>query len=218
VLEAAGPVVGRPLLLSEVLEATEMLTITDRARERVLEFIQQEDGPVALRVTVQPGSPLAPEYELTLVDVADQQPGDTVLDQGDFKVYIDEESAGKLEGATVDWIETVHGGGFQVENPNLEPIGSTPPTGELAEKVAEVIDTRINPAVAMHGGRVALVDVRENVVYVELGGGCQGCSLAAVTLKQGIDRMLKEAFPQIVDVVDVTDHARGTSPYYEASK
>lgn len=193
-----------------------MLTFTDKARERVLEFMGQDDESVALRVAVE-GSPLAPEYELTLIDRADRQPGDSVVDGGGFEVYVDEKSAEKIEGATVDWIETMHGGGFQVENPNVKPLGSDAPRGEFAEAVAQVIDTHINPAVAMHGGRVVLVDVQENVIYVELAGGCQGCGMARVTLKQGIERMLKEAFPQITEVVDVTDHSVGTNPYYQAS-
>lgn len=195
-----------------------MLTFTDQARERVLSFIEQEESPVALRVAVQPGSPLAPEYELSLVDESDRRPDDQVVDVGGFKVYVDGGSADRLEGARVDWIETVHGGGFQVENPNVRPLGAEPPTGELAEAVASVIENRINPAVAMHGGRVALVDVRDDVVYVQLAGGCQGCGMASVTLKQGIERMLKESFPQITDVVDVTDHAQGANPYYQAAK
>ncbi len=195
-----------------------MLTFTDEARERVLSFIAQEESPVALRVAVEPGSPLVPRYELSLVDEWDQQPGDTVVDVGGFKVYVDPGSVEALEGATVDWIENIHGGGFQVENPNVRKIGSQPPQGELAEAVAQVIETRINPAVAAHGGRIGLVDVQDNVVYVQLAGGCQGCGMATVTLRQGIERMLKEAFPQIVDVVDVTDHAQGTNPYYQSAK
>jgi Fe/S biogenesis protein NfuA len=195
-----------------------MLTFTDKARERVLEFISEEDGAVALRVAIQPGSPLALEYELSLVEQSDEQPGDRVLDAGGFKVYVDEESVEKLEGATVDWVESMDGGGFQVENPNVKPLGSEPPTGELAEKVAQVIDTRVNPAVAAHGGRIGLVDVRDNIVYVQLSGGCQGCGMATVTLKQGIERMLKEAFPEIIDVVDVTNHSMGADPYYQSSK
>lgn len=195
-----------------------MLTFTDKARERVLKFISEEDGAVALRVAVQPGSPLAQEYELSLVEQSDEQPGDMVLDAGGFKVYVDEQSVDKLEGATVDWVESMHGGGFQVENPNVKPLGSEPPMGELAEKVAQVIDTRVNPAVAAHGGRIGLVDVRDNIVYVQLAGGCQGCGMATVTLKQGIERMLKEAFPEIIDVVDVTNHSMGTDPYYQSSK
>ncbi|UCC72491.1 MAG: iron-sulfur cluster assembly accessory protein [Gemmatimonadota bacterium] len=195
-----------------------MITFTDKARERVLAFIEQEESPVALRVTVQAASPLAPQYELSLVDALDEQPEDTVVDVGGFKVYIDEESAAKLEGATVDWVETVHGGGFNVENPNIKPIGSEPPTGELAQRVAQVIEARINPAVAAHGGRVALVDVRDDVVFVELAGGCQGCGMARVTLKQGIERLIKEMIPEVADVIDVTDHSMGRDPYYQASQ
>ncbi|NIR46396.1 MAG: iron-sulfur cluster assembly accessory protein [Gemmatimonadetes bacterium] len=195
-----------------------MLTLTDKARERVLSFIEQEDSPVALRVAVQSGSPLAPQYELMLVDASDEQPDDTVIDADGFKVYIDEGSAAKLEGATVDWVETMHGGGFQVENPNIKPIGAEAPTGELAERISQYIDSRINPAVASHGGRISLVDVRENTVFVRLSGGCQGCGMATVTLKQGVERMLREAFPTIEDVIDVTDHSMGTNPYYEAAR
>jgi Fe/S biogenesis protein NfuA len=195
-----------------------MLTFTDKARERVLEFMGEEEAPVALRISVQPSSPLAPEYELTLVDVSDEQTGDTVIEADGFKVYVDEVSVEKLDGATVDWIEEMRGGGFQVKNPNVKPVGSETPNGELAQRIAYVIENRINPAVAMHGGRVTLVDVRDNSVYVQLGGGCQGCGMANVTLKQGIERMLKESFPEITDVVDVTDHARGASPYYQAPR
>lgn len=191
-----------------------MLTFTDKAREQVLAFMADEETPVALRVAVQPGSPLAPQYELSLVNESDRQADDTVLDAGGFKVYVDEGSASKLEGATVDWIEGVHGGGFQVENPNVKPIGADAPSGELAQQIAEVIETRVNPALAAHGGGISLLDVRDNVVYVQLSGGCQGCGMARVTLKQGIERMLKEVFPQIVQVVDVTDHSRGVNPYY----
>jgi Fe/S biogenesis protein NfuA len=194
-----------------------MLTFTDKARERVLSFLQDEDGSVALRVAVQPGSPLAPQYELTLVDESDRQDGDAVVDGGGFTVYVDESSAEKLEGATVDWVESMYGGGFRVENPNVKPSGDAE-DGELAQRVAQVIETHINPAVASHGGRVKLVDVRDKTVYVQLGGGCQGCGMATVTLKQGIERMLREAFPEIEDVIDVTDHLSGANPYYQQTR
>lgn len=195
-----------------------MITFTDKARERILAFIEQEENPVALRVTVHADSPLAPNYDLALVDEGDEQPGDTVVDAGGFKVYIDEGSAEKIEGTTVDWVEGTHGGGFNVANPNVKPIGSEPPTGELAERVAQLIETQINPAVASHGGSVTLVDVRDSVVFVQLAGGCQGCGMAAVTLKQGIERLIKEMIPEVTDVIDVTDHSMGRDPYYRAPR
>ncbi len=123
-----------------------------------------------------------------------------------------------MEGVTVDWVETFDGGGFKVENPNIKPIGSEEPTGPLAERVSQVIEGQINPGVAMHGGNVSLVDVRDDVVYVELSGGCQGCGLAQVTLKQGIERMIKESVPEVTEIVDVTNHAAGTNPYFQSAK
>ena len=123
-----------------------MLTFTDKARERVLSFIQEEEGGVALRIAVNAGSPLAPQYELMLVDESDQQPDDTVIDSDGFKVFVDQTSVEKLEGAKVDWVETMGGGGFQVENPNIKPIGSEPPSGELAQRLAQFMEAQINPA------------------------------------------------------------------------
>jgi Fe/S biogenesis protein NfuA len=89
---------------------------------------------------------------------------------------------------------------------------------ELKTKVQELIDTMINPAVAGHGGFVELVDVQENRVYLQMGGGCQGCGAADVTLKQGIERLIKDEIPEVVEVLDATDHASGTNPYYTPSK
>ena len=107
--------------------------------------------------------------------------------------------------------------GDKVELPSLgimNPMGET----EVKSKIQEILDTMINPAVAGHGGFVELLDVKENVVYLRLGGGCQGCGMVNVTLKQGIEMTLKEEIPQIVGVIDQTDHAGGSNPYYQPSK
>lgn len=85
-------------------------------------------------------------------------------------------------------------------------------------KVQELIDSTINPAVAGHGGFVQLVDVKENKVYLQMGGGCQGCGAADVTLKAGIERLIKEELPEIEAVLDATDHTAGTNPYYTPDK
>jgi len=89
---------------------------------------------------------------------------------------------------------------------------------EIKQKVQKILDEMINPAVAGHGGVVDLLDVKEDVVYLRLGGGCQGCGMVNVTLKQGIEATLKEEIPQIAGVIDQTDHAGGTNPYYQPSK
>src|SRR5207249_435890 len=89
---------------------------------------------------------------------------------------------------------------------------------ELKTKVQELIDTMINPAVAGHGGYVELIDVQDNRVYLQMGGGCQGCGAADVTLKAGIERLIKEELPEVVEVLDTTDHAAGANPYYTPGK
>lgn len=85
----------------------------------------------------------------------------------------------------------------------------------LKQKVQTVFDEQINPAVAMHGGFISLVDVKDSKVYVEMGGGCQGCGAANMTLKAGIEAILLEEVPEITAVVDTTDHATGDNPYFK---
>jgi Fe/S biogenesis protein NfuA len=89
---------------------------------------------------------------------------------------------------------------------------------DLKERVQHLLDTSINPGVAGHGGFVRLMDVQDNVVYLQMGGGCQGCGMADVTLKAGIESLIKEEIPEVTGVLDTTDHAAGSNPYYTPSK
>ena len=91
-------------------------------------------------------------------------------------------------------------------------------SAELKTRVQELIDSMINPAVAGHGGYVELIDVQDNRVYLQMGGGCQGCGAAGVTLKSGIERLIKEEIPEVAEVLDTTDHAAGNNPYYTPGK
>jgi Fe-S cluster biogenesis protein NfuA len=93
-----------------------------------------------------------------------------------------------------------------------------PPAEEIRSRVQHVLDTRINPAVAMHGGYVGLIDVQGNTVFIQMGGGCQGCGMADVTLKQGIEVEIRASVPEVGEILDTTDHAAGRNPYYTPSK
>jgi Fe/S biogenesis protein NfuA len=191
-----------------------VIDFTDTAKEHVVAFLREEEDDLAVRIEVVDSSPLAPRYDLALVGRDEREPDDRVVDLGDFEVLIDAESAPFLEGATVDWVQTLQGSGFKVENPNIKPLGSEPPSGDLADRVKHALEHQVNPAIASHGGRARLFDVRDGVVFVELEGGCQGCGMAAVTLTQGIKRILMETVPGVRDVQDVTNHAAGVNPYY----
>jgi Fe/S biogenesis protein NfuA len=138
----------------------------------------------------------------------------------DVPVVVPGESADKVRGSTLD----LAGGGMVLRNPNspspAPPTAAAEPpkdlSGPVAQRVLHVLDEQVNPAIAAHGGRADLVAVEEPVAYLHLSGGCQGCGMAAATLRQGIEAMIFEAVPEVTEVVDVTDHASGTNPYYKA--
>ena len=130
------------------------------------------------------------------------------------KIYVDKESSRWLKDATIDFVDGLEESGFKVDAPNA---GIPRPTGPVAEAVLKVIDEKINPGVASHGGVVSLVAVEDDTAYLRFGGGCQGCGMSSYTLKQGIEKTLFAEVPQIKKVVDVTDHAAGTNPYYEGT-
>jgi len=192
---------------------------TELAKDTVLRFMdmQGEDG-LAVRVKVASPSPLDPRYEISIIEADDKCAEDVVFDGNGFEVVMEPESAKLLDGASIDWVETLNESGFKVENPNLAPIGSKPLEGPMTDRVRQAIDQFVNPGVAQHGGHVTLVDVRDNIVYIQMGGGCQGCGMASVTLSQGIERILRDQVPEIEGIEDVTNHQGGENPYYEASK
>lgn len=109
-------------------------------------------------------------------------------------------------------------GGFIRAFLQPEAFTNALPVEELKKKVQEVLDLHINPSVASHGGFVDLIAVENNNVYIRMGGGCQGCGAANMTLKMGIERMIREAIPSIGQVLDSTDHASGSNPYYSSAK
>ncbi len=192
-----------------------MLTITDAAKQKFLSVLADEDRKEqGLRVTAKPGmSPLSVDYGLSFVAPSETVAGDEVIDLGDFNVYVDPASAPLLRGAIVDYVSGLNDSGFKITNPEAGPAR---PSGPLVEKVQQVLESRVNPAIRSHGGIVSLVDVKEDIAYLQFGGGCQGCGMVDVTLKQGVEVMIKEAVPELKGVMDVTDHAGGTNPYYRS--
>lgn len=97
-------------------------------------------------------------------------------------------------------------------------FGDLPAEGDLKWAIRDLLDREINPAVAQHGGFVELIEVRRNNVYLRLGGGCQGCGAADVTLKQGIEKAIRDLAPAVGEILDTTDHAAGRNPYYAPAK
>ncbi len=186
------------------------LTVTDAAADKIRAARSSEGSDdVALRVTAsEDGAKF--RYELKLVATDSKEADDSVIRLDDIDLYLDRESALRLHGATLDYVEDISGSGLKFENPNQTTLARHP----LAGRVQELLDDRINPGLASHGGVVSLVDIQEARVVLRFGGGCQGCGMADLTLKEGVSAQLKQQIPEITEVIDVTDHAAGENPYY----
>ncbi len=197
---------------SQTEQDSALLTVTEAATQKIQSVIEDQGLEVeGLRVSISGRSASAFEYGLGLE--VEPEPDDVVVDCGEFKVFIDPESAENLKGATVDYVEDLNSSGFKIDNPNA-PTWDNP----KAQAIQQLIDERINPAVAAHGGQIDLLDVTDDSIYIHMGGGCQGCGMANATLKHGIEGMIQEHFPEITNIIDTTDHAAGANPYYQPSK
>jgi Fe/S biogenesis protein NfuA len=201
-------------------------TVTPKALKRVLEIRAGEDDPESLALWVEimgvRGADYA--YDIYFQALGEADPGDEVIGLDGISVVIPSDSVDQLRGATLDMSRDLLNPGMVMKNPNQPPVqtpaGAVPLpdgielTGDIAERVTQVLEHHINPSIAAHGGRADLAGVEDTVVYLQLSGGCQGCGQAQATLRQGIEVALRQAIPEITDVVDATDHAAGENPYY----
>jgi Fe/S biogenesis protein NfuA len=192
-----------------------ILTLTESAIAKIKNLQDsQETKGMPIHIAVREDSPAAFRYVVRFVPLEDKKAEDETVDVEGILFYIDGESVPMLAGSTLDFVDTLGGSGFKFDNPNKPPLLKDP----IAARVHQIIEERINPSLATHGGRVALLDYRDGKVYVQLGGGCQGCGMVDVTLKQGIEATLKEEIPEVTEVLDTTDHASGTNPYQQPGK
>ena len=206
-----------------------VLNITEVARQKVLRVRANENEPETLALWLEIAGVANGKYKYDMyfqpVDYAG--PTDIVQRHDDLSVVIPAFSIDKVRGATLDVAGDPVEGGLVLDNPNSPSpaVGvagaSRPPadlSGDVAQRVLQVLDAQINPSIASHGGHAELVAVEEGTAYLRLSSGCQGCGMASVTLTQGIEVVIKESVPEILKVVDVTDHASGENPYFESAK
>lgn len=195
-----------------------VFTVTPEAIARILELREAEDAPagLALRVEVTGTNGVEYAYDLTFDPIAEAEAADAVYQQDGLPVIVPDGSIEQLTGATLD-IPAGGGPGLVLRNPNRpDPLSGKhlELTGTIAEQVDQLLREQINPALAVHGGFAELQGVEDDKVYVTMGGGCQGCAVSAMTLRDGIARSIKEAIPEVAEVIDTTDHASGENPYY----
>ena len=190
-----------------------LLEITAAAAAKIAAAAKSAGHPDArLRVAIAGRRGGGFAYELGLVPPDRVDPEDLIVETSQGIVYVPPADAENLRGAVVDLDASVTGGAITVSNPNA---GWTDP---LAVRVQAVLDRDVNPGIAAHRGYIDLLEVRDATAYISMGGGCVGCAQVDVTLRQGVEVAIKRAVPEIVAIIDTTDHASGTNPYYQTAK
>ena len=191
-----------------------MIELSETALQHFRRLLQSQGGDaVGIRISaVHPGTPKA-DARLEFCEREDLQGDEWSLDCEGFALYVDSDSAPWLDGAQIDYATNATGGQLTIKAPKIK--GSVPgPDATLAERVQYLLDSEINPMLAAHKGRVALDRVDdEGAVYLRFGGGCHGCGMVDVTLKNGIEKTMRERIPEVTAIRDATDHATGAAPY-----
>lgn len=197
-----------------------IVRVSEAALAKILEILAEEEEPdtLGLRIEVTGTHGVEYAYDLSFETVAEADPDDVRYEVDSLTVMIPVDSVDSLRGSTLDVPSNPRQGGLVIRNPNRpDPLAGAGPlelTGDVAEKVTQLLEERINPALSAHGGFANLVGVDGDSVYVTMGGGCQGCSMSAMTLTEGIKKMILEAIPEVREVVDATNHSAGENPFY----
>lgn len=190
------------------------IQFSEEARGKLVEVLDGYPEEVAgLRLKIIGRTSHGFEHVLTIVELGAEPDGDIQIEYPDFRLYVEGERVEDLQGTAIHYeFKGPNVSGLEFDNPN--PVWRDP----LALQIQRIFDEQINPQIAAHGGYVQLLDVQGNRAYIEMGGGCQGCGMANVTLKQGVEVAVREQLPEIEELVDITDHNSGDNPYYKPSK
>lgn len=191
------------------------LTVTDEAQAYLADLLAKQNVEgIGIRIFItQPGTPYA-ETCIAYCKPGETQDDDIEMPLNGFTAHIEAASENYLEEALVDYAKDQMGGQLTIKAPNAKvpQIGEDSP---LDAQVNYYLQAEINPGLASHGGQVSLVEItEENIAILQFGGGCQGCGMVDVTLKEGIEKSLMEKIPELKGVMDVTDHSIRDNAYY----
>ena len=190
-----------------------MIEVTEKAIEKISGIIENDDDYSAettlFRIQVTGKTATDYKYGIGLEFRKDDYiETESLFDLEKFSMIVDERSLRVLDGATVDYKEDLNVQGFDIINPNK------PEASDLEERIMKLIDSTVNPQIASHGGNIQVVGIDAGILYIEMLGGCQGCSASQYTLQHAVDRQIKAQFPEIKKIVDTTNHEAGENPYY----
>ncbi len=193
-----------------------MIEITERAQQHFRTLIERQDIPgLGIRLSVKQGGTPAASCELEFCEASELSGREWSFECHGFTLLVDDAGMDWLQGASIDFEPNPTGGVLNIRAPRIK--GEMPDAeAGMVERVRYVLDAIINPQIASHGGRVSLLEVTAaGEVVLQFGGGCHGCGMVDVTLRNGIEKTLREKVPEITAVRDATDHESGTDPFYK---
>ena len=191
-----------------------MINISESAQTHFRKLIEREALPgLGVRLSAVHAGTVRADVRLEFAEPGDLQGDEWAVDCEGFTLWLDAGSVSYLDGAEIDYETRSTGGQLQIRAPKIK--GEVPSdSASLVERVRWVVENEINPQLAQHRGHVAVQEVTsDGVVILRFGGGCHGCGMADVTLKQGIEKTLLEKVPGVTAVRDATDHETGDAPY-----
>ena len=189
--------------------------LTEAAQTYLAELLSKQDTDgIGIRVFItQPGTPYA-ETCIAYCKPGEEKPEDTVIALDAFRVWVDATSEPFLEDAVVDYATDRMGGQLTIKAPNAK-VPMVNDDSPLNDRINYLLQTQINPGLASHGGEIKLIDVVDGgIAVLQFGGGCQGCGMVDVTLKEGVEKTLVARIPELTGVRDVTDHTVKENAYY----
>lgn len=188
-----------------------MIAVTELAQSKIREVVESESEVGNLiRIDARKVAPYRFDYDIYFIEAEEIGDDDVQEKVGELVFVADSASAANLEGATIDFVEGPSGG-FKFDNPQAKRSFDDP----LESELNDFIEDAINPKIAAHRGHILLHGIKDRVVYLEMGGSCQGCGMAAMTLRRGVEKQIRERFPDLLEIVDVTNHDEGKHPFYE---
>lgn len=192
-----------------------MIQITEAAQTYFRRLISQQDADyLGIRLSaMRAGTPSA-DARLEFCEAPDLDGSEWAVECEGFTLFVEGASVPYFDGAEIDFAQGLGGGQVSIKAPRIK--GAPSGEGSVATRVQQVLDAEINPQLASHGGRVSVEQVTaENAVVLRFGGGCHGCGMVDVTLRQGVEVTLRQRVPEITAVIDATDHSSGANPYFQ---
>ncbi len=193
-----------------------MVNISESAQAYLIDLLsKQEHSDVGIRIFVtDPGTPMA-ETCIAYCRPGEEQENDEPIQYEGFTAWIDERSKTFLEEAEVDYATDRMGGQLTIKAPNAK-VPKVSDDSPIEDRINYILHSQVNPSLAAHGGMVSLMEVvDEEIAVLQFGGGCQGCGMVDMTLKEGVEKTLLEQLPQLKAIRDVTDHTQDENAYFK---